>query len=240
MKQTLDILFENQDFLAVNKPSGLLTIPDRHNVELPSLYKILQKQYGQIFVVHRLDKETSGLLVFAKNESTHQFLSRLFEDRTMQKFYTGLVNGKVMQPRGRIEMPITDHPSIKGKMMTSKRGKAAITDFEVLADFGLYTWLQLQIHTGRTHQIRVHLQSIGHPIVMDELYGLARPVYLSQLKKNFKLSKDEENERPLLNRLALHAQKLIFTDAQGHTHCLEAPMPKDLQATLNQLRKNTR
>ncbi len=102
----------------------------------------------------------------------------------------------------------------------------------------MYSWIRFQIHTGRTHQIRVHMKDIGHPIVCDQLYGDGQPVLLSMLKhKKFKLSKNEEEERPLLNRLALHAFQLSFNDQNCKNIFLEAPLPKDLRATLNQLQK---
>ena len=107
-----------------------------------------------------------------------------------------------------------EHPGKKGVMVTNKKGKPALTDYKVLETFGNYSLLQFRIHTGRTHQIRVHMKHIGHPIVCDVIYGTADPVLLSSIKKKFNLSKYEEEERPLFNRLALHAEKLEFTDEQ--------------------------
>lgn len=112
-----------------------------------------------------------------------------------------------------------------------------MTDYKVLSDFGIYTLLQFRIHTGRTHQIRVHMKNIGHPIVCDPLYGDGKPVLVSSLKSKFKLSKSEEEERPILGRLALHAFQLSFEDIDGKTIHLEAPLPKDMRATLQQLEK---
>ena len=130
-----------------------------------------------------------------------------------------------------------EHPTKKGLMVINRKGKEALTDYEVLEDFGIYSWIRFQIHTGRTHQIRIHMKDIGHPIVCDELYGDGKPVLLSSFKKKFKLSKNEEEERPILNRLALHSQKLKFIGANGKTLEWEAPFPKDLKATLQQLEK---
>jgi 23S rRNA pseudouridine955/2504/2580 synthase/23S rRNA pseudouridine1911/1915/1917 synthase len=104
--------------------------------------------------------------------------------------------------------------------------------------FGLYSLVKLEIHTGRTHQIRVHMKSLGHPIAVDELYGDATPILLSAIKKKYRLGKFTEEERPLMSRLALHAWQLHFTDQQGVSHQLEAPLPKDMQAVLSQLRKH--
>jgi len=122
-------------------------------------------------------------------------------------------------------------------MTVYRKGKEAITDYEVLEDFKIFSWLQFQIHTGRTHQIRVHAKHIGHPIVCDDLYGDGKPVLLSSLKHKFNLSKNELEERPILNRLALHALSLKFTNINGDMIRLEAPLAKDLKALLQQLRK---
>ena len=230
------LIFDNDDFIALNKPSGLLSIPDREGKEI-SLKTLLQEQYGKIFTVHRLDKDTSGIIVFAKNEETHKHLSLQFETRQTEKIYVGLVIGSPANKKETIDLPIMEHPTKKGLMVINRKGKEALTDYEVLEDFGIYSWIRFQIHTGRTHQIRIHMKDIGHPIVCDELYGDGKPVLLSSFKKKFKLSKNEEEERPILNRLALHSQKLKFIGANGKTLEWEAPFPKDLKATLQQLEK---
>lgn len=232
------IIKETPDFIALNKPAGLLTIPDRHDTALSSLQTRLRKAYGEIFTVHRLDKDTSGLILFARHEEAHRFFSQLFELREVKKYYLGLVAGLPAPPQGSIDAPIMEHPTHKGKMVVNRKGKAALTDYEVLETFGLYSLVKLQIHTGRTHQIRVHMKEIGHPIVVDELYGTSAPIFLSAIKKKYHLGKHTEAERPLLHRLALHAWQLRFSDAQGVQQELEAPLPKDMQAVLNQLRKH--
>ncbi|WP_126244811.1 RluA family pseudouridine synthase [Chitinophaga rhizosphaerae] len=232
------IIFENDDFVAVSKPSGLLTIPDRHDNELASLSGLLKKKYGQIFIVHRLDRDTSGLVIFAKNETTHKFLSQLFESREVEKYYLGLVNGELALPEGSVNAGIMEHPVQRGKMVTNAKGRPSLTDYRVEEAFGLYSLVRFRIHTGRTHQIRVHMKHLGHPIAVDELYGTATPVLLSTIKKKFRLGKFTEEERPLLQRLALHAWKLKFVDEKGETVELEAPLPKDIQAVLQQLRKH--
>lgn len=230
------IIFENGDFIALNKPSGLLSIPDREGKEI-SLKDILQEKYNQVFTVHRLDKDTSGVIVFAKNEATHRHLSMQFEERQTEKIYVGLVIGSPVNKKGSINARIAENTVKRGMMIIHQRGKESLTDYEVLEDFGIYSWMQFRIHTGRTHQIRIHMKDIGHPIVGDELYGDGKPVLLSSLKSKFKLSKNEEAERPLLNRVALHAYKLKFSDTTGKAFELEAPIPKDIRATLQQLEK---
>jgi 23S rRNA pseudouridine1911/1915/1917 synthase len=230
------ILFENTDFVVLNKPSGMLSIPDRIQSQ-PSLKDFLIDKYGGIFTVHRLDKDTSGVIVFAKNVITHKHLSQQFEERSTNKIYTGLVLGKPAEQKAVIEEPIAEHFSQKGMMMTTAKGKPSVTEYKVLEQFRSFTWMQFKILTGRTHQIRVHMKHIGHSIACDELYGDAKPILLSSFKKKFNLSKSAEEERPILNRLALHAAQLSFKYAGGATHHFEAELPKDLRALLQQLRK---
>lgn len=234
-----DIIYENNFFIAINKPAGLLSIPDRFGKD-PSLKTLLQDQLGKIYTVHRLDKDTSGLIIFAKDEATHKDLSQKFEGREVEKIYLGLVNGTLMNHEGTIDAPIMEHPGKTTLMMTHKKGKPSITDYKVLEEFGLFSWVQFQIHTGRTHQIRVHAKHLGNTIVGDELYGDGQSILLSSIKRKFKLSKNELEERPILSRLALHSSQLKFTDANGNRHGLEAPLAKDLKALLQQLRKNSR
>lgn len=230
------IIAENDDWIALNKPSGLLSIPDREGKDI-SLKILLKEKYGNIFTVHRLDRDTSGLIVFAKNEAAHKLLSRQFEDRETKKIYLGLVKGSPAPAEGSINAPIAEHPAQNGTMIVHRKGKESLTDYKVLEDFGIYAWVQFRIHTGRTHQIRVHMKDLGHPVVCDPMYGDGKPVLLSSLKKKFKLSKNELEERPILGRLALHAFRLSFKDRDGITTDLEAPLPKDLRATLQQLAK---
>jgi 23S rRNA pseudouridine955/2504/2580 synthase/23S rRNA pseudouridine1911/1915/1917 synthase len=236
MKLTDHIIFQDENLIAINKPSGMLTIPDRMgNI---SLKNHLQNSFDEIFTVHRLDKDTSGIVVFAKNQTTHKLLSQLFEGREVEKYYQGLVIGKLVDPIGSIDIPIMEHPVTKGLMVTNKKGKPSQTDYEVLETFRFFSWLQFRIHTGRTHQIRVHMKHMGHAIVCDELYGDGKQILLSSLKKKFNLSKDEEEERPILSRLALHSYRLKFV-LNGKEFDLEAPLPKDLRACLQQLRKTS-
>lgn len=230
------VISETEYWIAINKPSGLLSIPDREGKEI-SLKTILKEKFGDIFTVHRLDKDTSGLIVFAKNEEAHKHLSKQFEERQTKKIYLGFVIGCPEKQQGSIDSPIAEHPAQNGTMIIHRKGKDSLTDYEVLEDFGIYSFLQFRIHTGRTHQIRVHMKDIGHPIVCDNIYGDGKPVLVSSLKSKFKLSKSEEEERPILNRLALHAYQLSFIDIDGKAIELEAPIHKDMRATLQQLQK---
>lgn len=236
LKLSDHIIFQNEDFVAINKPSGLLTIPDREGKEV-SLKDLLKEKFGEIYTVHRLDKDTSGLVVFALNEAMHKHLSQQFETRETEKIYKGIVLGKPAQSEGVINEPIAEHPTKKGQMTVWRKGKESITEYKVLENYRLYSLMQFKILTGRTHQIRVHLKHIGHPVACDALYGDGKPVLLSQLKTKFKLSQSEAEERPLLNRLALHSSQLSFSGVNGEHFTLEVPLPKDLRATLNQLDK---
>ena len=135
-------------------------------------------------------------------------------------------------------MATMEHPVKKGTYITHAKGKEALTDYELLQQYGRYSWMRFQIHTGRTHQIRLHMKQIGHPILCDDLYGYDSPLLLSAIKgKKFKLSKAAEEERPILQRLALHAHTLEFIDENREVIKLEASLPKDLRATLQQLEK---
>lgn len=229
-------IFENEDFLAVSKPSGLLSVPDRMQSEA-SLKDMLKNKYGEIYTVHRLDKDTSGLILFAKNADVHKQLSLLFQHRTVQKLYVGFVLGNMAPSEGTISAPIREHPAKNGTMIADEKGKPSLTEYKTLESFRNYAFVQFQIHTGRTHQIRVHSKYLGHPIVADKLYGTGEPLLLSVIKRKFHLSKNESEERPLLGRLALHSYRISF-QLNDIPYSIEAPLPKEFSATLQQLRKN--
>lgn len=235
-KSNYSVVFENDDFIAINKTSGLLTIPDREQSE-KSLKEYLIDKFGQIFTVHRLDKDTSGLVLFAKNETTHKFLNKIFEERSVEKFYVGIVMGEPTEKTGLIDAPIAEHSLNKNLMVVHRRGKASQTGYEVLEGNKFYSLVSFQLHTGRTHQIRVHCKNIGHPLACDTLYGDGKPVLLSAFKKKFKLSKHDEEEMPMIGRLALHSYRLCFTDEHGTKMELEAEIPKEFRALMKQLSK---
>lgn len=231
-----EIIFENDSFIVVNKPSGLLSVPAREGNE-PSLKMILEARFGKIFTVHRLDKDTSGIIIFAKDATTHQQLSLLFENREVQKFYYGLVLGSPTNKIETINAPIAEHYAKAGQMMVHQKGKECLTSYSVEKDYTIYSWLKFQLHTGRTHQIRVHCKHISHPIVCDDLYGDGKPVLVSSLKRKFNLSKSQEEEKPILGRLGLHAFELHFS-LNNTDYKLTAPLSKDIRATLSQLDKH--
>ena len=231
-------IFENEDFVAINKEPGMLPIPDRHDDTQISFYKIFHQNYGKIFIVHRLDRDTSGLILFAKNEETHKYLSQLFEKRNIEKKYLGIVRGRMTEKKGTINEPIGEHTTKKGVMTITKKGKPSITNYEALEDYGIYSLVQFEIQSGRTHQIRVHTKSLGHPIICDEVYGDGKPILLSSFKKKYKLSQNDLEEKPIISRLALHSHSLYFKDIHQKEFSLEAPLPKDMKALLQQLKKN--
>jgi 23S rRNA pseudouridine1911/1915/1917 synthase len=237
----IDTLFEDDDLIIVNKPAGVLVIPDRFDPNIASLNKLLEEQLKQkLYVVHRLDRDTSGVICFAKNETAHKYLSKLFMERDVKKYYMALVTGRINPAEGLIDKGIAEHPVIKGKMVITAKGKPSQTGYIVKEQWALYALVQLELHTGRTHQIRVHLQSIGNPVVADEVYGDGKPFFLSAIKKKYRLSEKEEAERPLLSRLALHACRLEFVKEDGTPVLAEAPLPKDMAACVNQLNKWSR
>ena len=217
----------------------MLSIPDREQSQ-PSLKDKLIEKYGKIFTVHRLDKDTSGIILFAKDDLSHKYFSKLFEEKSVQKFYEALVHGIFQDKTGTIDAPIMESPVIKGKMVVNRKGKPSVTDYVVEEELGKYSLVKFQLHTGRTHQIRVHAKNIGHPIVCDPLYGDGVPMYLSAIKKKFKLSKDTEAEQPILNRVALHSAQLKFRDSAGKEYDFSAELPKDMRALLQQMRKSLR
>lgn len=236
-KNKYQILWEDEHFLLVDKPSDLLTIPDRYRTDLPNLYNLLQVQYGAIYVVHRLDKGTSGVVCFAKTTDAHRLLSQQFEARTPVKKYYALVKGVPYDRSGKIEVGLS--PRKEGGMRVDvKRGKPSVTTYEVVEEFDHYALLETSILTGRTHQIRVHCKHIGHPLVVDPLYSGVDALYLSEIKrKRFNLNRMGQ-ERPLLSRVPLHAHCLqLLHPISGKIITQKCPLPKDFRAVLNQLRK---
>lgn len=234
-----EIIYQDQDLIIVNKPAGWLSIPDRFELDKSNLHHWLEKRLDtKVWTVHRLDKETTGVICFALNEDAHRNLSLQFEDRNVQKIYLALVDGRIAASEGQIDKGIAPHPGVAGKMITTAKGKNALTLFRVIEVFKSFSLAEADIKTGRTHQVRVHFQAIGHPLAIDPLYGRRSELFLSEIKgKNFRLGKFEE-ERPLMSRTTLHAFKLTLQHpSTGEIRQFEAPLPKDFYAILQQLRK---
>jgi 23S rRNA pseudouridine1911/1915/1917 synthase len=235
-KENLEVIFEDADLLIVNKPAGITVIPDRIHTDRATLQSILEKKYGKLFVVHRIDRNTSGVLCFARNAEAHKNVSLQFQNHEVKKFYKALVKGTLMGKEGVIDTPIAENKARPGTMIISRSGKDALTLFTVEEQFKHAALLNIELKTGRTHQIRVHLASAGHPLLVDDVYGDSAGFYFSSIKRNYKHTADEE--RPTIARLTLHAFQLIFLHpASGKEVSFTAPLPKDLETVLKLLRK---
>jgi len=236
----LDILHHDDHIIVVNKPANLLSVPDRYDPDIPNLTRLLGNRFGgEVFAVHRLDKPTSGAIVYARNAEAHRELNRQFEEREVDKVYHAIVDGQPpLNEEIEVDEPISRNPGQTGKMMVSNRGKYAMSLFKTMEHFGhQFALVGAQIFTGRTHQIRVHLAYMGFPLMVDPFYGKREEFKLSEIKRRFNLRRDEE-ERPLLSRAPLHASRLAFSHPEtGDRMTFEADMPKDMRAVLNQLRK---
>jgi 23S rRNA pseudouridine1911/1915/1917 synthase len=221
----LEILFEDDDLLVLNKPAGLVMHPGAGHQQHTLVNALLahctnlsgiggKERPG---IVHRLDKETSGALVVAKNDLTHRHLSKQFAARTMGKIYLALVAGTPRNSTGVIDKAIERHPVHRQRMSIARRqGRSAKTEYRVLSSSGEVSLVECTLHSGRTHQIRVHLHHLGHPVLGDKLYGGKRA-------GNFP-------------RQMLHAWKLTFTHPQsGEQMTFEAPIPPDFAAAMRQI-----
>jgi 23S rRNA pseudouridine1911/1915/1917 synthase len=234
-----EIIFFDDDIIIVNKPANYLTIPDRHDATKPSVSAFLKEKFEEIFIVHRIDKETSGIICFARNEHAHRYISLQFEKRECEKIYLALVEGKMMSSEGTIDKPIAESQTTVGKMVIANRGKTSITKYKVLEYFNNFSLVECEILTGRMHQIRIHLQSIGYPLAIDSMYGRKGEFFLSDVKhKKFKLSKDAGVERAIMSRSTLHAYKLTINHpTSGEKVTFFAEIPKDFDAVVSQIRK---
>lgn len=239
MKKPYEILFEDDHLVIVNKAAGLLTIPDRYQHDKANLSGLMAARYGEIFIVHRLDRETSGAIMFAKDAETHKKLSAMFESGEINKYYLAILQGVPPLDEGLVETFIVPSETVKGKMMVYKKGKPSKTGFRVKENYdNKYSFVELKLFTGRTHQIRVHMEYLGNPLLVDYLYSKTSEFKLSQIKRRkFRLGKNEE-ERPLISRHTLHSSKVSFTHPITKESIeVEAPLPKDMRAVLNQMRK---
>ena len=224
----LDVVYEDDDIIVVNKPKGMVVHPANGNPDGTLVNAVMSLCKGSLSgiggeirpgIVHRLDKDTSGLIIIAKNDVAHINLSKQIKDRRVKKIYIALVKGNVSENEAAINMPIGRSTKDRKKMAVRKDGKEAITHFKVLKRYGKYTLLELKIDTGRTHQIRVHMAEIGHPVVGDMIYS------------------NGKNEFGIEGQM-LHAKSLDFqhpvTGKQIH---LEAELPKYFEEILSKLDK---
>lgn len=232
------LIYEDEDIIVLNKRSGILIAADRYNTEAPRLDLLAQKEFGKLYAVHRIDKDTSGIIVYARNPEAQRNISMQFENREVDKTYHALVYGHPLWQELNVDSRLRVDGDAKHRtVVDKKKGKPSLTEFRNLGDCGPYSWIEAKPKTGRTHQIRVHLAANGLSIVCDPLYStLQKPVLLSEIKR--KWNGDEFEERPLLNRLALHAYKIQFLHPRTKEPvCFTAPYPKDMDATRKQLAK---
>jgi len=232
------VIYADDDFVVLNKRSGLLIAADRYDPDAPRLDLIAQEEFGKLYAVHRIDKDTSGLIVYARTSEAQRDLSMQFEKREVHKVYHALVYGHPLWQDLNVKLPLQPDGDARHRTVVNKKfGKPSETDFHNFGACGPYSWIEARPLTGRTHQIRVHLAENGFSIVCDPLYGgNQKPVRLSEIKK--KWNGDEYEERPLLSRLALHAYKIEFTHpSKKETVTFTAPYPKDMEATRKQLAK---
>lgn len=246
----IPILFEDDALLAIDKPARLLVSPDRYDPKRPNIMKLFHRDIARgakwvhehnityLANAHRLDFETSGVLLLAKNKPALIHLADLFGSELAQKTYLALVTGSPEKDTFDNNAKIGPHPVRVGIIrVDEKSGKKSYTAFEVIERFKGFTYLRCKPRTGRTHQIRVHLQHRHLPIVGDELYGGA-PLLLSSLKRNFRL-KPGKTENPLINRVALHAAELTVAHPTTNSPVtITSPIPHDFEVALKYLRRN--
>lgn len=232
----LDILFEDDTLIVLNKPPGLVVHPSAGHEEHTLVNALLHHCRGRLSgiggiarpgIVHRLDKETSGCIVVARNDETHLALSKQFSERRVEKIYNALVCGEIVRDGGEIRAAIARHPSHRKRMAVrdDDSGRAAHTQWRVLERLNGGTFVEARIFTGRTHQIRVHFQFLGHPLVGDKTYGA---------RQNARLAESSGYESP---RVMLHALRLSFVHPGTEKKMdFEAPLPNDFEIALKALR----
>ena len=230
----LNIVYEDDDIVVINKPSGMVVHPAPGN-ESGTLVNALLYHCGSSLsgingkirpgIVHRIDKDTSGLLVVAKNDEAHTFLSSLLKDHGIKRTYFAIIVGKMPEERGTINLPIARHPVDRKKMAVVQGGKEAITHYEQIALYNGFSLLKLNLETGRTHQIRVHLSAKGHPIIGDPVYGSVSTAF-------------EKNNKSLLDGQALHAGELSFPHPVTREQMtFKCDLPENFKALLERLER---
>lgn len=229
-KIDLDIIHEDKDYLIINKPAGTVVHPAPGHNEKTLVNAILYHLKENLSnkddpirpgIVHRLDKDTSGIIVIAKNDAAHLNIAKQIEERSVTKLYTTLVSG-IVDHKGRIEAPIGRNPNKRKDMTILRQGKMAITEFSPIEVFEASTLLEVDLKTGRTHQIRVHLSSIGSPVIGDDKYGK------SKINAQF--------EKLGLTRQFLHASQITFKYKNGRQHTFTAKLPQELAEVIKKLR----
>jgi len=239
MKIKFETIYEDDDIIVINKPSGVLTIPDRYNDKLPSIISHLRSRLGDYYIVHRLDKETSGVMIFAKNAEAHRNLNLQFDEQAVTKIYHAIVQGIVQQDELQIDIPLLQNPHGIG-VLPSIHGKNCLSIVRTIERFKIASLLEVNLVTGRQHQLRAHVAAIGHPLLVDDLYGENNAFLLSSIKRRYKLKKNTE-EKPIISRITMHSYSIEFSHPRTNDKLkFLAEYPKDFQATLEILRKYAR
>jgi len=229
------VLWVDAAVLAINKPAGLPTLPDGYDREAAHVRSLLEPLYGRLWIVHRLDRETSGALVLGRSSRAHRDLNMQFDAHRVNKVYHALVVGEPPWESTTVDLalrPDADHRT----RVDNEHGKPARTELRVLERFGMYSLVQATPLSGRTHQIRAHLSALGFPLLGDRLYGASKGLFLSDLQPGFH---DQSTDDPaLIGRVGLHSWRLeLGHPISGESLCFEAPYPEDFTGALQQLRK---
>ncbi len=228
-------LFIDSDLLVFNKPAGLGTLPDGYDPSLPHVRSLLEPQLGRLWIVHRLDKDTSGALLLARTAAAHRSLNTQFEQGCVEKVYHALVAGEVPWEEKTVDLLLCPNGDRRHRTVVDhERGKRALTELRVLERYRGYALLEARPRTGRTHQIRAHLRTIGLSLVGDALYGGPPALYNSDLAIGISRGAEEE---ALIARPALHARSIGFQHpASGERLCIEAPYAQDFEVAVWQCR----
>jgi len=225
-----EILYEDEDIIAYNKPSNVLVVADRNDLNtglLGALRRHNNSPSGPPYLLHRLDRGTSGVWIVAKHTEAKKHINQQFVDNQIYKQYRAIVQGVFFDKEGEINEPIGKHPKHGTKMIVGK-GKEASSRYKVLRQFRHYAVVRVWPTTGRTHQIRAHLQHLGHPLLIDELYGGMAEFFLSKIKPKYKTT-HKKLEKPLISRLTLHCEAMeLSLPSLASTIRIESPLPKDL------------
>lgn len=241
-KITVDPIYIDDKILVINKPAGLSITKDHTRIaDLAEMLtqKLTTTEAKQLQLVHRLDKDTSGVMVLAKGKDAQAEFAAYFEEGLAKMTYLAIVSGIAAIQQGQIKSFIAQHRKNTSIMrIHPSRGKEAITDWRLLADFGTVALLAVTPQTFRTHQIRVHLPSIAMPLTIDPAYGSRKPIFLSDFKHGYKLSKGQ-TEKPLMDRLTLHAYQIEFPELKNNApSCFIAPLDKKFKAAIKMLTKH--
>ena len=228
------IIYEDKDLIVINKPPFMSSLDEREGGDV-NVIRLAKQYYEDAQICHRLDKETSGAMIIAKNPETYRFVSMQFEHREVKKVYHAIVDGSHSFNELLVDLPILN--AGKGNVMISRvEGKKADTYFKSLKFFKHYTLIEARPVTGRMHQIRIHLATQRASIAGDEMYG-GQPAFLSKIKRNYRLSKNEV-EQPIMKRFALHSREVTFKISETETKTFTADYPKDFAVLLKLLEKN--